>query len=160
MPFLKVLFSVLVLNSPFVVSVAATENQPPDYARVTPADIQWRPLPSMPKGAEIALLHGDLRKPGLFTVRIKLPPHYTVPVHSHPDERVRTIISGTYYSATGDKFDGSKLMAFPAGTFTHLPPNTWEFAETRDEGAVFEVTGIAPTGMNYLNPTDDPRKSK
>ena len=160
MPFLKILLSAMILNSQFVLSVAATESRPLDYARVTPEDIKWSPLPSMPKGAEIVLLHGDLRKPGLFTVRVKVPPHYKLPVHSHPDERVRTIISGTYYSAVGDKFDESKLTAFPAGTFTHLPPNTWEFSETRDEEVVFEIVGVAPTGIEYLNPEDDPRKRK
>ena len=160
MPSLKLVLSVLVLITPIGASVAEAEDRPPDYARVTPADVRWSPLPSMPKGAQIVVLHGSLGKPGLFTIRVKLPPHFKLPVHSHPDERVRTIISGTYYSAIGDKVDGSKLMAFPSGTFSYVPPNIWQFAETRDEEVVFQITGVGPTGINYLNFTDDPRKAQ
>jgi hypothetical protein len=87
-----------------------------------------------------------------------LPANFKLPVHSHPDERVRTIISGTYYSAIGDKAESSKLMAFPPGTFSHVPPKVWQFAETRDEEVVFQITGIGPTGIDYLNVADDPRK--
>ena len=128
------------------------------YARVMPDDTKWSPLPSMPKGAQIAVLHGSPAKPGLFTIRVKLPANFKLPVHSHPDERVRTIISGTYYSAIGDKVDNSRLMAFPPGTFSHVPSKVWQFAETRDEEVVFQITGVGPTGIDYLNAAEDPRK--
>lgn len=134
--------------------------QSPAYARVLPDDLKWTPLPSMPKGAQIAVLHGSPGKPGLFTIRVKLPANYKLPVHSHPDERVRTIIAGTYYSAIGDKVDNSALMAFPAGTFSHVPPKVWQFAETREEEVVFQITGVGPTGIDYLNPSEDPRRPR
>jgi quercetin dioxygenase-like cupin family protein len=93
----------------------------------------------------------------LFAIRVRLPANSTLPVHSHPDERVRTIISGTYYSAMGDKVDSSKLMAFPTGTFSHVPPKVWPFAETRDEEVVFQITGVGPAGIDFQNAADDPR---
>jgi hypothetical protein len=150
------ILSVILLGSP----IAQAQDQSPAYARVVPADLKWSPLPSMPKGAQIAVLHGSPAKPGLFTIYVKLPANFKLPVHSHPDERVRTIISGTYYSAIGDKVDSSKLMAFPPGTFSHVPPKVWQFAETKNEEVVFQITGIGPTGIDYLNATDDPRKPR
>lgn len=128
------------------------------YVRVAPADIKWNPLPALPKGAQIAVLHGEPAKPGLFTLRIRLPANYKLPVHSHPDERVRTIISGTYYSGLGDKADPAKLIAFPVGTFSYVPQQLWQFAETRDEEVVFQITGMGPTRIDYLDPADDPRR--
>jgi hypothetical protein len=160
MPSLKVIIGLLVIVTPFGSSMTEAQDRLPEYARVTPADIRWSPLTSMPKGAQIAVLHGSPAKPGLFTVRIKVPANFKLPVHSHPDERVRTIISGTYYSAMGDKADASKLMAFPPGTFSHVPPKVWQFAETRDEEVVFQITGIGPTAIDYLNAGDDPRKAQ
>lgn len=148
--------SVILLGS----FTARAQDQSAGYARVVLADLKWSPLPSLPKGAQIAVLHGGPAKPGLFTIYVKLPANFKLPVHSHPDERVRTIISGTYYSAIGDKFDGSKLMAFPPGTFSHVPPKVWQFAETRDEEVVFQITGVGPTGIDYLDPADDPRKAR
>jgi hypothetical protein len=35
-----------------------------------------------------------------------------------------------------------------------VPPKVWQFAETRDEEVIFEITGIGPTGIDYLNPED------
>lgn len=131
-----------------------------EYDRVTPADLKWSPLPSMPKGTQTTVLHGSPGKPGLYTVRLKVPANSKMPVHSHPDERVRVIISGTYYSALGDKVDASKLLSFPPGTYSHVPPKVWQFAETRNEEVIFEITGIGPTGIDYLNAEDDPRKQK
>jgi quercetin dioxygenase-like cupin family protein len=160
MPSLKVLIGLLVMMlAPVSAPFAEAQEKSADYDRVTPADLKWVPLPSLPRGAQIAVLHGSLGKPGLFTIRVKLPPHFKLPVHSHPDERVRTIISGTYYSAIGDKVDETKLMPFPPGTFSNVPQNVWQFAETKDEEVVFQISGIGPTGINYLNPADDPRKS-
>lgn len=131
-----------------------------EYRRVTSVELKWSPLHSMPMGTQTAVLHGNPGKPGLYTVRLRIPAHSKLPVHSHPDERVRVIISGTYYSALGDKVDASKLLSFPPGTFSHVPPKVWQFAETRDEEVIFEITGIGPTGIDYLNAEDDPRKQK
>jgi hypothetical protein len=108
----------------------------------------------------LAVLQGNPGKPGLFTIRVKLPANYTLPVHSHPDERTRTIIVGTYYSAIGDKADASKLIAFPPGTVSYVPPTVWQFAETRDEEVVFQITGIGPTRIDYLNQEDNPLKNR
>lgn len=137
---------------------AQAQDQSPAYSRIMPADLKWSPISSMPKGTQIAVLYGNPAKPGLFTLRLKIPANSKVPVHFNPDERVRTIISGTYYSAIGDKVDSSKLMAFPVGTVSNVPPKVWQFAETRDEEVIFQVTGIGPTGITYLDPNDDPRK--
>jgi len=160
MPSPKATVASLVMLVLVGLSGAKAQERSADYDRVTTEDMKWVPLPSLPKGAQIAILHGSLAKPGLFTISVKLPPHYKLPVHSHPDERVRTIISGTYYSAIGDKVDETKLTPFPPGTFSNVPQNVWQFAETKDEEVVFQISGIGPTGINYLNPADDPRKSR
>ncbi|MBR0738393.1 cupin domain-containing protein [Bradyrhizobium liaoningense] len=156
----KLLAALVVLVIPLGSPQTLHAHDQPAYVRITPADLKWSPLASMPKGAQIAVLHGSLAKPGLFTIRVKLPANFKLPVHSHPDERVRTIISGTYYSGIGDKAENSRLMALPPGTFSHVPPKVWQFAETRDEEVIFQITGVGPSGIDYLNATDDPRKAQ
>jgi hypothetical protein len=160
MTFFKMLVALMLIVALLDLSGAEAEDRPSEYIRVTSADIKWSSLPSMPKGAQIAVLQGNPGKPGLFTIRVKLPANYALPVHSHPDERTRTTISGTYYSAIGDKADSSKLIAFPPGTVSYVPPTVWQFAETRDEEVVFQITGIGPTGIDYLNPEDNPLKGR
>jgi hypothetical protein len=160
MPSFKLPIALMLIVALLGLSGAEAEDRPSEYIRVTSADIKWSSLPSMPKGAQIAVLQGNPGKPGLFTIRVKLPANYALPVHSNPDERTRTIISGTYYSAIGDKADASKLIAFPPGTVSYVPPTVWQFAETRDEEVVFQITGIGPTGIDYLNPEDNPLKGR
>lgn len=117
----KLLAALVVLVIPLGSPQTLHAQDQPAYVRITPADLKWSPLASMPKGAQIAVLHGSLAKPGLFTIRVKLPANFKLPVHSHPDERVRTIISGTYYSGIGDKAESSRLMALPPGHVLACP---------------------------------------
>jgi hypothetical protein len=70
------------------------------------------------------------------------------------------VLSGTYYSSVGDRFDAAQLVAFPVGTVSHVPVGVWQFAETRDEAVVFQIIGLGPTGIDYRNADEDPRQVK
>src|ERR1700752_3891370 len=73
--------------------------------------------PSLPKGAQIAVLEGDPAKEGPFVFRIKLPDGYRIPVHTHPKTERGTVISGTFHIGMGDKFDEEATKAMPPGTY-------------------------------------------
>jgi hypothetical protein len=60
----------------------------------------------------------------------------------------------------GDRFDATQLVAFPAGTVSQVPVGMWQFAETRDEAVVFQIIGLGPTGIDYRNAEEDPRRGK
>jgi quercetin dioxygenase-like cupin family protein len=141
-------------------STPSRAEQPPTYLRVAPDQVKWSPNPVMPDGVRSAMLYGDPRKGGLYVMQVHFPPRTRLPVHSHPDERIRTVLSGTYYSSVGEKFDAPQLVAFPAGTVSHVPVGVWQFAETRDEAVVFQITGLGPTGIDYRNADEDPRRGK
>src|SRR3954453_13665636 len=67
----------------------------------TPQVIKWSPAPpSLPAGAEVALLYGDATKEGLFALRIKAPKGYRVPGRSrHSAPRTCLRCSGAILSA-------------------------------------------------------------
>lgn len=113
----------------------------------TPEDIKWSPAPpSLPAGAEVALLYGDATKEGLFVLRIKIPKGYRVP------PEIATVLSGTVRLGMGDKDH-----VFPAGSFYATPPGmVHHFAA--DEDTVVQVNSTGPWGINYVNPKDDPRQ--
>ncbi len=125
---------------------------------VTPDKLQYKPNPNLPPGAQTAVLSGDPTKAGgLFAVRVKLPDGYKVPPHWHPSDENVTVIQGALLIATGDKFDMSKLETVPVGGFMHMPKEMRHFAATKGE-TILQVHGIGPFEINYVNPTDDPRK--
>jgi hypothetical protein len=53
------------------------------HAIATPKEIKWGPAPpSLPAGAQIAILEGDPSKAGRpFTIRLKAPDGYKIPPH-------------------------------------------------------------------------------
>ena len=63
--------------------------------RVTPDALTWKENPAFPKGVQIATLVGDPTKAGdVVVLRIKFPPNFQMPPHTHPYSEVVTVISG------------------------------------------------------------------
>lgn len=137
---------------------AAPDHPDKDHLMVTPDDIKWVDgPPSLPPGAKIAVLEGDPTKEGPLVMRAKMPDGYKIMPHTHPkDERV-TVISGTLYMGTGEKFDEKATKAMPAGSYGRVAPGVKHFAYTKGE-TVIEVHAAGPWTINYVNPADDPRK--
>src|SRR5713226_8801385 len=86
---------------------------------IDPETLKWAPAPnSLPSGAEVAVLDGDMSKKGsLFTIRIRMPDGYKVPPHFHPADEHVTVLSGALYMGLGDKVDPSTAMEMRAGAF-------------------------------------------
>src|SRR5258708_39436036 len=76
----------------------------------------------------------------------------------HRDDRVATVISGTWHIGYGDSFDESKLKALPPGSFYTEPPGRPHFARTGDEPVVVQITGFGPSSTDYVDPAQDPRR--
>src|SRR5262245_51716055 len=63
---------------------------------VVPADaVKWGPAPpSLPPGAEAAVLLGSPAKEGPFVLRLKFPAGFIVPPHRHSKDELLIVISG------------------------------------------------------------------
>jgi len=124
---------------------------------VSAQEIKWVPAPpSVPPGAQVAVLYGDPSKEGVFAFRIKFPSGYVVPPHRHPQPEIATVISGTFRLGMGEKADKGKTHALPAGSFFAFSPGMAHFALV-DEDTVIQLNSTGPWGLTYVNPADDPR---
>jgi quercetin dioxygenase-like cupin family protein len=124
----------------------------------TPAEIQWGDGPArLPSNVKVARLQGSPDQPGLFAVRLKLPAGYKLGAHWHPRDEIVTVLSGTVYFGTGERFNPAQAKAYPAGSFVVLPANVPHFTWTKGE-AVIQAHGIGPLDFTYVNPADDPRR--
>ena len=108
-------------------------------------------------GIETVVLKGDPTKPGLYVLALRAPANMTIQAHSHKDDRVATVLKGTWYFGYGEKFDEKALKALPPGSSYTEPPNTAHFARTREQ-VVIEIVGYGPSSTTYVNPADDPAK--
>ena len=127
------------------------------HTMVTPNDLKWADVPSLPPGAKIAVIEGPMTEAVSFTIRIMLPADYKIPAHWHPAIEHVTVISGTFNMGVGDKLDTSKTKALTAGSVAIMQPKTNHFAWTTEE-TVVQIHGVGPWGINYVNPAEDPRK--
>ncbi len=140
-------------------SVAFAADAPPaDVSKqVTPQEIVWEAgPPSLPPGAQRAVLYGDPGKAGPFALRLKFPDGYRVPPHTHPGTEVVTVISGVFKFGMGEKGDKAKTKDFPAGSFVVVEPGMAHYAFAGGE-TVVQINSIGPWAVNYVNPADDPR---
>jgi len=124
---------------------------------VTPNDLKWADVPSLPPGAKIAVIEGPMTEAVPFTVRVKLPADYKVPAHWHPAAERVTVLSGTFNIGMGDKLDPQKTTALGPGSVIIMQPQTNHFVWTKEETMV-QVHGTGPWGITYIDPADDPRK--
>ena len=134
--------------------------------RVTPSEVKW-PAPAAGSvgtsgnaGTQTVVLKGDPTKPGLYSMLLRVGPNTRIEAHAHPDDRVATVISGTWYFGYGAKFDEQALKMLPPGSFYTEPPNTNHFAMTRGEGVTIQITGTGPSGTTYTDPANDPTRKK
>lgn len=139
-------------------SAAQAQGDPAGFIQVLPTDVKWSANPTLRPGAQSAVLLGEPGKPGSYVSRVKLPANFTIMPHTHPDARTYTVLSGTWYLGFGEKLDAEKAKAFPAGSVYILPANVPHFALSKGEEVIVQVNSVGPTGTDYPNPADDPRR--
>ena len=149
--------AVLAVLSPSLAALA--QDDPPGFVQTLPQQIKWTQAATLLPGGLAASIYGNAQKPtGYYINRVKLPADFKVLPHSHPQESVYTVISGTFYIGYGDTFDPAKLKAFPAGSTFVVPANASHFHWMRSGESVAQITGVGPNGFDYVDHADDPRK--
>lgn len=129
-------------------------------SQVNPGGLKWGPAPpSLPRGAQAAVLHGNPQAPGPFTIRLRFPPGYAVAPHSHPSDEYVTVISGQVAIGMGSRTNRARAARLVTGGFIHAPARMNHYAFTRT-GAVIQVTSTGPFAVTYANPADDPRRRR
>lgn len=100
-------------------------------------------------GIQTRVLKGDPTKAGLYTIQLTVPENTKIEAHTHPDDRVATVVSGTWQIGYGSRFDEKNLKALPPGSFYMEPPSVAHFARTGNQPVVVQITGYGPTGTKY-----------
>src|SRR5690242_241635 len=139
-------------------SVLATSDNDPGEKRLPPSEFKF-PEQGNPGtgssgvgGIQTVVLKGDPNETGVYTIMLRVPAHTKIGAHSHRDDRVATVVSGTWRIGYGEKFDESKLKALPPGSFYTEPPDKNHFAQTRDEPVIVQITGFGPSSTVYVDP--------
>ena len=134
--------------------------------RLTPAEYKFPPSGNPGTGSSgfadirTVVLKGNPDQAGVYTIMLRVPPHTRIAAHSHRDDRVATVISGTWRLGYGDRFDEAKLKTLPPGSFYTEPPGWNHFAATGNEPVIVQITGYGPSSTDYVERDLDPRMPK
>lgn len=143
-----------------VVSAASASAQPTGgtHSIMTPPQIKWGPAPpSLPAGAQAAVLYGDPAKEGMFVLRLRLPKGYKIPPHTHPKPEIVTVVSGAFHVGMGTKADAKRARRLPPGSFFAFDPGMAHYAHVQ-EATVVQLSSTGPWAITYVNQVDDPRR--
>lgn len=148
---------------PFVLcaaaSAAAQSLPSTQVGSVRPEDIRFEPFAAFPQGAKIAKVVGNPAQQAPYVVRVKVGAGVKLMPHTHPEDRVYTVISGVFYIGFGKTFDAGKLQPFGPGSVIILPHDTPHFHWAMSGEYVTQVTGTGPLGIEYVDNNDDPRNN-
>lgn len=144
----RALCGTLLLAACALPALAHNEVAPPDIS-FKPGDVTYKMNPASP--AQSAVLYGDPTKAGLYILRVRIPANTKLPVHTHPDKvRIVSIVSGTLYFGYGDKFEESKLIAYPAGSLFKEPIEAPHYSWTKEGEVICDVIGIGPSSTTLV----------
>jgi quercetin dioxygenase-like cupin family protein len=121
-------------------------------------DVKWgAPPPVLPSGAKFAVVAGDPASTGLVTVRLEMPPGYTIAPHFHPTDEHVTVLKGSFSIGMGDAVDKAHALTLSQGGYGIAPANMHHYAYTTT-GATVQVHMQGPFALTYVNAADDPSK--
>ena len=142
----RLLACVLVACAPLAAAQALKPLQ------VTPEELRWAPLAAgaYQSGLQQAVIVGDPEKEGTYVIRVKIPAGFRIAPHTHPDDRVVTVLSGMLLMGYGEQFDESRLKALGAGSVWTEPAGQAHFVWARDGEVVVEAVGKGPSAVTAV----------
>lgn len=141
------LIAVLLLAGSVFSTVAVAQSNAP--VPVLPDTLRWVSPPNV-SGLQAAWVLGAEQKPGPYLIRVKLATGASIPPHTHPDERISTVLAGTLYVGFGKTFDETKVVAIPTGAVYVAPANVPHYIWAKDGEAMYQEAGVGPTGTTFL----------
>lgn len=135
------LIGLAALTTAVGIASAGEELDPKAISIKLPKEIKWTANPS---GSETAVLVGDPSKPGLYVVLNKWKANHHSKPHSHPNDRFITVLSGTWWVATGADYNPAHFKPVPAGSFVTHYANEIHYDGAKDEDTILQIVGIGP----------------
>jgi quercetin dioxygenase-like cupin family protein len=117
--------------------------------QVMPDAVQWRTYP-LAEGVQVSALYGGADKQGIYTLRVKMANDARLKIHTHPDTRMITVLSGKLTAGRGTKYDSTNEKVVPAGGFFVVPAGTPHYTRAGDGEVIYQENGYGPSPTNLV----------
>jgi hypothetical protein len=121
-----------------------------------PGELVWSKSRDYPdKSVERAALWSNISDPGLYYTLVKWYPGYMSAPHWYEEDRYCVVVSGTWWVASGDRFDPADTVPTTAGTFIRRVAKTPHYDGVKADGkepAIIAICGLGPITFHNTEP--------
>jgi len=129
---------------PAILGSIPTAAQQVDATAATPESVKWNPAPF--PGIMIAVAAGNPTATGMYAIFVKFAPGAKAQPHTHPDQRIVTVLSGTIRVGIGPEINEGKAAVLRPGSVVIIPADAPHYGWTTEGEAILQEVGTAPTG--------------
>ncbi len=123
---------------------------------VSPDSLKWGPTPLSPD-VRVAPVVGDPQKAGaLYAFFSKYSAGAKSLPQTNPDERIVTVLSGTFYLAVGNPADEVIVQQLGPGGVAVIPANTPHYGWAKEQEVMLQETGYGPSATKVWPHTGTP----
>lgn len=130
---------------------AGTETDDKGFVTLKPGNEDWKEAPGY-NGIQMMVVSGDPTKAGPYVVRVKFSPGTMSMPHQHPDDRLVTVIKGTWYTGTSENFEPDTTQPLPTGSFMKHPAGAAHYDGAKDGEVIVQIMGVGPSGTRFFKP--------
>lgn len=98
-------------------------------------------------GAFSATLSGSTNAAAPYTIRVHITKGGKIMPHTHPDERVITVVDGELCYGFGSEFDPDGCKLYPEGSWFVVPANAPHYGYGKTSDAVYQESGVGPSAF-------------
>jgi hypothetical protein len=104
----------------------------------------WTEYPGIPGIQRMVL--------GPYVIRVRFAKGTMSMPHHHPEDRLVTVIKGTWFSGTGETFEPWDTVPLPAGSFMKHPAGEGHYDGAKDDEVIVQIAGNGPSGTTFYQP--------
>jgi len=128
--------------------VKAKPSPPTQVKTVLLEDVEWEDNLDL-EGIQTAKVIGNPGNAELYVLLSKMSQDAVLPAHTHPDDRLTTVLSGVMYYGTGE-FNPKAAKSYPAGSIIYTQAQTPHYMWAKDGETIMQQTGMGATEIDFL----------
>lgn len=94
-------------------------------------------------------VYGDPAQPGLYVSRVQIPANTKNRPHYYDQDRIVTVLKGTWWVGKGEVFRQDRLVAVREGGLMYLPAKLAHYDVAGSGDVILQVTGVGPVSSTH-----------
>ncbi len=146
------------LLMPFAVSQAELKVDDKGFVTLQLGEEAWTGYPGI-TGIDMMKVYGDPSQPGVYVIRARFKPGVMTMPHFHREDRMATVLKGTWWTGTGTEFKPDSTHPVRPGGYMMHPAGEAHFDGAKKEEVVLQLVGVGPSGTTFVRPELGPTSS-